>query len=343
VDAEGEGVKLAASARQETAVREVGFYLFPGFAALDLAGPLEVFSMSGLVDPAAAYRITLLSHSGGPVVGSGGIEVASVATPERPLDTLLVVGGPMVPLFAGDVAAIRAHAAAARRTASICTGAFLLAATGLLDGRRVTTHWKSAAQLQRDFPNVRVEADRIYVNDGSVWSSGGLTAGIDLALALVEEDHGVELVRTIARDLVVEHRRHGCQSQYSEMLALDPPSDRIARALVFARSHLGEVLTVDRLAAAAFLSPRQFLRTFRDQTGETPARAVERLRVEAAKALVENSSESIGAIAASLGFADPERMRRAFVRRFGVSPQASRRKARELTRQRDERRRVVAG
>jgi transcriptional regulator GlxA family with amidase domain len=314
-------------------VREVGFYLFAGFAALDLTGPLEVFAMCS--GRAGAYRITFLSRSGGPVVGSGGIEVASVAAPSGPLDTLLVVGGPVVPRTAEEVAAVRAHSAGARRVGSVCTGAFLLAATGLLDGKRVTTHWRKAAEFRREFPRVRVDSDKIFVKDGSIWSSGGLTCGIDLALALVEEDHGVELVRTVARDLVVEHRRHGCQAQSSEMLEMDARSDRIARTLAFARNHLGEALTVDRLAAIACLSPRQFRRAFRDETGETPARAVERLRVEAAKAPVENGSESIELIAASLGFADPERMRRAFVRRFGLSPQASRRVARKRTRPRE--------
>jgi transcriptional regulator GlxA family with amidase domain len=310
--------------------REIGFYTYPGFAALALTGPLEVFAMSTLLNP-GSYRITLLSRTGGPVEGSGGIQIASVAAPSHPLDTLLVVGGPQVPSVAPeDLDAIRAYAASARRTASVCTGAFLLAGAGVLDGRRVTTHWGGASRLQHDFPAVRVDADRIYVRDGSVWSSAGMSAGIDLALALIEEDHGVEHARSVARYLVVENRRHGGQSQYSELLALEPALDRIAQTLSFIRLHLGEPLTVDRLAAVAGLSARQFRRAFREQTGESPARAVERLRVEAAKARVERGSEPIESIAVSLGFTDPERMRRAFVRRFGLSPQDSRRAARNF-------------
>jgi transcriptional regulator GlxA family with amidase domain len=211
---------------------------------------------------------------------------------------------------------------------SVCTGAFLLAEARLLDGRRATTHWRYAANLQREFPRVKVESDRIFVKDGSVWTSAGITAGIDLALALIEEDLGIDVSRAVARELVVYHRRSGGQSQFSALLELEPESDRIRRALAFARDHLAEPLSVERLAAAAGIGPRQFSRAFRAETGETPARAIERLRTEAARLRVEAETEPIEQIAAAAGFADPERMRRAFVRRFGQPPQALRRAAR---------------
>jgi transcriptional regulator GlxA family with amidase domain len=308
--------------------QDIGFYLTPGFAALDLSGLLEVFTTSALLHPTTSYRMTFVSLDGGTIQGSGGLLIASAPAGKQQFDTLLVIGGQNIPeRTQGDLDAIRSYAASARRVASTCTGVYLLAAAGFLAGRRVTTHWKDAAKLQTDFPSLQVETDRIFVRDGPIWSSAGMSAGIDLALALVEEDHGAELARSVARHLVVEHRRHGGQSQDSALLSLDPPSDRMARTLAYIRGHLQSPLTVQRLAAVAGLSPRQFSRSFRLQCGETPARAVERLRVEASKARIVHSREPIEAIAMSLGFADPERMRRAFVRRFGRSPRDFRRSA----------------
>jgi transcriptional regulator GlxA family with amidase domain len=182
--------------------------------------------------------------------------------------------------------------------------------------------------LQRLFPQIHVESDRIYVKEGSIWTSAGVTAGIDLALALIEEDLGHEVARDPARELVVYYRRPGGQSQFSALLELEPASDRIRRALTFARDNLHKPLTVERLAKAACLSPRQFGRIFLAETGQTPARAIERLRAEAARQQVERSNEPIETVARSVGFSDPERMRRAFVRAFGNPPQALRRMAR---------------
>jgi transcriptional regulator GlxA family with amidase domain len=213
----------------------------------------------------------------------------------------------------------------ARRVASVCTGAFVLAEAGLLDGKRATTHWRYAATLQRRFPSIKVDADRIYVRDGEIWTSAGISAGIDLALAMIEEDCGVEVSKAVARDLVVYHRRPGGQSQFSTMLELEPPAGRIRNALAFAREHLHEHLTIERLAEAACVSPRQFQRLFTTETGDTPAHAVERLRVEAAKPRVEDGEEPLAAIARSVGFGDANRMRRSFVRMFGRSPQDIRR------------------
>lgn len=307
----------------------IGFYIYPGYGAVCLAGALTVFNFADRVDQPGHYQTVVLSKTGGQVRSREGIEVSSVATLGRPVDTLVVIGGPGVfNVGEADFAGVRRHSDTARRTASVCTGSFLLAAAGLLNGRRATTHWAHAARLAQKFPSVQVESDRIYVRDGQYWSSAGGAACFDLALALVEDDYGSEIARRIARFLVVPFRRRGGQSQYSEMLDLDPPSDRIARTLAFARAHLHDKLTVERLATIACLSPRQFGRTFRTEIGETPAGAVERLRAEAAKARVESGSEPIQEIAASVGFLDPERMRRAFLRRFGKSPQALRRVSR---------------
>jgi transcriptional regulator GlxA family with amidase domain len=215
-----------------------------------------------------------------------------------------------------------------RQIAAICTGAFILAQAGLLDGRRATTHWAKARELQRRFPAVKVEEDRIFIEDRGVWTSAGMTACIDLALAIVEADLGVETARAIAKRLVVYHLRAGGQSQYSAMLEMRPSSDRIQRALAFARENLRQDLSVERLAEAASLSPRQFSRAFRAETGQSPARAVEALRIEAARQMIEAGRLSNGEIAREIGFADPDRMRRAFLRAYGQPPQAVRRAAR---------------
>jgi len=211
---------------------------------------------------------------------------------------------------------------------SVCSGTFILAAAGLLDGLRATTHWRAAALLQRQYPGIRIESDRIFVKQGSIWTSAGVTAGIDLALALIEEDLGPEAAKAAARDLVVYYRRPGGQSQFSALLDLEPTSERVQRALSYARVHIGKMKSVEQLAKAAGLSPRQFGRLFLAETGQTPAKAVEKLRAEAAKTRIEQSDEPIEAIARTVGFSDPERMRRAFVRTYGQPPQALRRIAR---------------
>lgn len=188
---------------------------------------------------------------------------------------------------------------------------------GLLNGRRVTTHWAAERKLQRMYPKTSVDEDRIFINDGNIWSSAGMTACLDLTLALVEQDLGVENARKQARLLVVYHRRSGGQSQFSAVLELEPKSDRIQNALNYAKSNLAKELTVDELAEAAHLSRRQFSRTFRIETGQSPAKAIETLRAEAAKMMLEDSNHAIEVVAKETGFADPERMRRAFLRAFG--------------------------
>jgi transcriptional regulator GlxA family with amidase domain len=310
----------------------VGFLVFPQFNILDLSGPLAAFDVPRHEVNPTPYRLTAYSEEGGEVVSSCGVSVNTVALDRARLDTLIVVGGRGA-IAASETASIvelvKKTAKRARRVASVCSGTFLLAEAGLLDGRRATTHWEYANRLQRGFPRVRVELDQIYLQDGNLWTSGGVTAGIDLSLAMIEEDLGPLAAQRAARVLVVYHRRVGGQSQFSEMLQMEPDTDRIRRALNFAREHLHEHLSVERLAEAAHLGPRQFSRLFLRETGETPAKAVERLRTEVAHTQVTGTTASIEVIARQVGFASAERMRRAFLRLYGQPPQAVRRIARQ--------------
>ncbi|WP_418014510.1 GlxA family transcriptional regulator [Paraburkholderia caribensis] len=312
-------------------MRDVAFIVFPGFQIQDLSGPLAVFEVAGNCVPEIPYRCHVVSSSGGNVASSSGLAVVTGTIREEAYDTFIVVGGSL-PLSASDIAAVTnliVHAASntTRRIASVCTGAFLLASTGLLDDKRATTHWKHTAQLQRQFPRIRVERDPIFTKDGRIWTSAGITAGIDLALAMIEEDLGSAVSTATARTLVVYHRRPGGQSQFSALGDMEPESDRIRDVLTYMREHLSETLSTERLAAVACLSIRQFGRAFLAETGETPAKAVERLRVEVAKPRVERGIEPIEVIARAVGFADPERMRRAFIRVIGHPPQSIRRMA----------------
>ena len=268
----------------------------------------------------------------GAVASSAGVLIEAKALASAPaLDTLVVAGGEGTYEAIHDAAIldfVRATAKTCRRVASVCSGAFILAEAGLLDGRRATTHWSRSQQFAKRYPKVRLEPDRIFVRDGSVWSSAGITAGIDLALALIADDLGEDVARRTAQQLVVYRRRPGGQSQFSALLEMEQPDGRFGPLLGWARERLGEQLTVERLADRAGMSPRNFARRFAEETGVTPARAMERLRVEAARERVEGGSASIDAIAAQTGFVDPERMRRAFLRAFGQPPQALRRAAR---------------
>jgi len=310
--------------------RSIVFVVFDQFQILDLTGPLAAFEVaSRFVE--GSYALSIVSAHGGAVRSSSGLQVVTGAFADQPCDTLAVAGG-AGSLDAGRDPIVRdyvlARAAMARRTVSICSGSAILALAGLLDGRRATTHWRRARAFQRFFPAIKVEPDRIFVKDGPIWTSAGITAGIDLALALIEEDLGVEVAAAVAKELVVYHRRPGGQSQFSTLIQLQPSGDPSAKALGFARERLHEPLGVERLAAAAGLSPRQFARRFLAETGQTPAKAIERLRVEAARSEVETGRTPIDQIARRTGFRDPERMRRAFIRTFGQPPQALRRVAR---------------
>jgi transcriptional regulator GlxA family with amidase domain len=214
------------------------------------------------------------------------------------------------------------------RIASVCSGAYILAEAGLLDGRRATTHWQRTRHFLSAYPKVKLEADRIFVRDGNIWSSAGITAGIDLAMAMVAEEFGEEVAQKTARQLVLYHRRSGGQSQFSSLLELKAPTGRFAPLLTWARENLDAPLTVEELAERAGMSSRHFTRAFIAEIGTTPSKAIERLRIEVARQRVQSSSEAIERVAESTGFRDPERMRRAFIRVFGQPPQSLRRAAR---------------
>jgi transcriptional regulator GlxA family with amidase domain len=308
---------------------KIGFVVAPGFQMMSLAA-LSVFEMANVNAGEKLYSIRILSEGGGAVASSIRTTMQTHAFSRPAFDTLVVTGilEPAAASGSGLLRFVRRAATACRRTASICTGAFILAEAGLLDERRATTHWQHARELQRRFPAVRVEDDRIFIIDGSIWTSAGMSAGVDLALGMVEKDFGAALARSVAQSLVVYHRRAGGQSQHSALLEMDAKSDRIQNALAYAKKNLRASLTVDQLAEAAHLSPRQFSRAFRTETGQSPAKAVEHLRVEAARLMIEQSRHSIDIIAAETGFADRERMRRAFLRAFGQPPQVIRRNAR---------------
>jgi transcriptional regulator GlxA family with amidase domain len=274
------------------------------------------------------YEISLISEGGGPVKCSLGYSVSTEPFGAKTFDTVIVGGALQVaPVTSGVVDFLNRAHSSSRRVASMCTGAFYLAQAGLLDGRRVTTHWAYARQLQSTYPRLLVNEDRIFIVDGSLWTAAGMSAGTDLALAMVEKDMGSDVARLVAQKLVLFQRRAGGQLQHSALLDLEAKSERIHRALTFAKNHLQTALTVDQLAEAANLSPRQFSRAFRAETGRSPAKAIETLRVEAARALVEQGRLPIDAVAREVGFMDKNRMRRAFLRAFGQPPQVIQRNA----------------
>jgi transcriptional regulator GlxA family with amidase domain len=307
-------------------MQRIGFVVSPGFQVMSFA-TLSVFEFANQERGEPAYDVRLLSESGGSIRSSVGISVATEPFPTADLDTV-IVGRGTARSTPGLIEFVRQSVGRYRRVAATCTGAFVLAEAGVLDGRRATTHWKRARELQARYPKVKVEEDRIFIVDGPVWTSAGMTAGIDLALAMVEQDLGVDIARAVARHLVVYHRRAGGQSQFSTLLELEPKSDRIQSALAYAKQNLHAPLAVEQLAKAAHLSPRQFSRAFRAETGQSPAKAVENLRLEAARLMMEQSRHPIEVIARQTGFADRDRMRRAFLRAFGQPPQAMRRNGR---------------
>jgi len=308
--------------------QRIGFVVFPDFQVMSLAA-VSVFEFANLEVEETVYEIQLLSETGGPVRSSIGVVMQTEAFTDAAFDTLLFSGGSSLPQPTPAVIefARRAHDVA-RRVAAICTGAFIFAEAGILDGRRATTHWLFAREMQQRYPSVKVEQDRIFIVDDSVWTSAGMSAGVDLALAMVERDLGAAVARDVARKLVLYHRRAGGQSQFSALLDLEPKSDRIQGALSYAKNNLRAELSVEDLAKAANLSPRQFSRAFRSETGQSPAKAVERLRVESARLMMEQTRHPIEVVARETGFADPERMRRAFLRAFAQPPQAIRRNVR---------------
>lgn len=309
-------------------MKRIAYLLVPDFQVMVFGG-LTVFEVANHTAKQPFYDIQLISESGGAVRSSLGYSVTTEAFGDLPFDTVIVAGALSVnPVSAGVIDFLQQATHSSRRVASMCTGAFYLAQAGVLDRRRVTTHWFFARQLQKSYPTLRVDEDRIFIVDGQIWTSAGMTAGTDLALAMVEQDLGAEIARSVAKKLVVFHRRSGGQLQHSALLELDAKSDRIQNALIYAKNNLQTPLTVDQLADVANLSPRQFSRAFRSETGQSPAKAVENLRVEAARSMMEEGQMPIDVVARETGFADRNRMRRAFLRAFGQPPQSLRRNLR---------------
>ncbi|KPG95997.1 AraC family transcriptional regulator [Pseudomonas sp. RIT-PI-q] len=300
---------------------DIGLLIYPEFQVLGLS-MCSAFELANIVMGDKIYNISLLSERGGLVKTSVGFCVDTISLDHRLFDTLIVMGdNSATPMTPGLVAYIRESNSVTRRIGAICTGAYVLAEAGLLDGRRATTHWFRAREFQRSYPKVKVEEDCIFINDGKMWTSAGMSACIDLALALVEADLGGDVARQVAKRMVLYHRRAGGQSQFSVMLSLQPRTDRIQDVLTYAKQNLQSDLSVNELANAANLSPRQFSRVFQDETGQSPAKAIENLRVESARLMIEAGHYSIDRVAADTGFGGRERMRRAFLRAFGQPPQ----------------------
>jgi len=305
--------------------------IFPGFQLLDAAGPIAAFEVAAGIVP-GAYALRVGAPEPGLVRSSSGVSFEARGLPRvSDLHTLLVVGGDgtrEARLDARVLALLRRAGQRAPRVASVCSGALLLAEAGLLDHKRATTHWCRVAELAQRFPSVRVEPDRIWVRDGRVWTSAGISAGIDLALALITEDLGADVAKAVARQLVVYAQRPGGQTQHSSLLELDPGGGRFAELNAWIRERLATAHTVEALAARMKMSPRTFARAYVAEIGVTPAKAVERLRVDAARALIEAGELSLRDVAARTGFGDLERMRRSFMRLFGTPPSALRRPVR---------------
>jgi transcriptional regulator GlxA family with amidase domain len=302
-------------------MRRIVVLAFPGVQSLDVAGPVEVFAGAG------AYAVEVVAPEAGRVAAHSGLQLfveRALAEVRGPLDTLLIAGGegtPAVMADAGLLAAVGGLARESRRLASVCSGAFVLAEAGLLDGRRATTHWGSCDLLTRMYPSVTVEPDSIFVRDGDVWTSAGVTAGIDLALAMVEDDLGRDVALEVARRLVVFLKRPGGQSQFSAQLAGQFADREPLRELQgWIADHVAGDLSVERLAAEVAMSERNFSRAFHREVGVTPARFVERARVDAARRRLEESTIAIDEVARRCGFGTAETMRRTFLRVLGVTP-----------------------
>ncbi|WP_207461567.1 GlxA family transcriptional regulator [Azospirillum sp. SYSU D00513] len=303
-------------------MHRVGLLVLPGFQNMCFAA-LSAFEVANRKTAQPAYGLHVVSERGGPVPCSMGMEVTTVAMDALDLDTILIAVGMEVPAAPEPVLDhLRRAVRSGRRVASICLGAFVLGQAGLLEGRRVTTHWRWAEELKARHPAARVEMDRLFIQDQDLWSSAGMASGIDLALQLIESDQGRDVARATAKGMVIHHRRAGGQSQHSALLDLDAQADRIQSALAYARRNLHEALSVENLAEVACLSTRQFSRLFRQETGTSPAKAVETLRLEAARVMLEENGLSIDSVSRRTGFGDPERMRRAFLRAYGRPPSA---------------------
>ncbi|MEQ1528794.1 MAG: GlxA family transcriptional regulator [Methylococcales bacterium] len=327
---------IFAKPTQAPKIRSVAIIVYPGVEILDVTGPMEVFAFAGLslqmqgLTTENVYTIDVLAAEPGPVLSSCGLQIIAnkaYSDIHDAIDTLLIAGTTNVDCLLCDLdlqAWLKIAAPQFRRVASVCTGAFLLAETGLLDGFKATSHWMFCHRLANDYPAVTVEPDRIFVRDGQISTSGGITSGIDLALSLVEEDWGSELALQIARTLVVFLKRPGGQSQFSAYLTSEAHRPDIKELQAWIMVHLAEDLCVDILAERMCMSSRNFARLFVSETGMTPAKFVEMARIDAARNYLGSTHFSIEAIAEIAGFGDQERMRRAFLRQLGVNPQSYR-------------------
>jgi transcriptional regulator GlxA family with amidase domain len=306
-------------------LHRVAFLIYPDFQLLDTAGPIAAFEIAERYKP-GSYALRVIAVEAGLVVSSSGASMhAGPLGRALTVDTLVVAGGDgsrAAALCPRTRRFIQACATNARRTTSVCSGTYLLAAAGLLDGKRATTHWSRTTDFTRRFPQVRLDPDRIFVKEGRIWTSAGITAGIDLSLALIEEDLGESVARRTAQQLVVYYRRPGGQSQFSALLEMDRANGRFAALLDHVRSTLNTRHSTADLAEYACMSPRHFFRAFQAETGMTPAKAVERLRAETARGALDSKGRSVQEVARSCGFGNPERMRRTFLRVFGAPPSA---------------------
>jgi transcriptional regulator GlxA family with amidase domain len=311
--------------------RRIAFLVYPQFQILDATGPIAAFEIAERYRP-GTYTLRSVAATPGAVASSSGACLqASALGRADTVDTLIVAGGEgsrAAALCARTRRFVLACAERSRRVASVCSGTYVLAAAGLLDGRRATTHWSVTADFCRRFPKVHLDADRIYVRDGRIWSSAGITAGIDLALALIGEDLGEDIARRTAQQLVVYRRRPGGQSQFSPLLQMERTDGRFGELWDHVRTHLRDRLSVTELARVSCMSPRNFSRVFKEEVGIAPAKAVERLRVDSARADLESGNRSIQQVAAECGFGNPERMRRSFLRVLGAPPSALKRPGR---------------
>jgi len=312
-------------------MHRIGYVLTDGFQVLALATQ-SVFEFANIVAGERFYAVENYSAAGGEIRSSLGLSVGTHRLDAASEADTWIFTGVVAPLSrptpAAELTFARSVSQQARRIAAICTGSFVLAEAGLLAGRRATTHWAHARSMQNLYPDIQVEDDCIYIIDGPVWTSAGMTAGLDMALAMVEKDLGADIARSVAHKLVMHQRRSGGQSQHSELLDLAPKSDRIQSALDYARKNLHRPLSVDELAEAVHLSPRQFSRVFTAETGQSPAKAIEGLRLEAARLMIEQSRHPLEVVARENGFRDRRHLREAFVRGFGIPPQAVRREGR---------------
>lgn len=298
----------------------------PGVQSLDIVGPAEVFweAARRLGNP-NAYTVQVIASSAEPVRGTGGLRFVAdrhIFDPDEPIDTLLVGGDPsFATIDPALVQWLRRRAGTVRRLGSVCTGVFLLAAAGLLDGKRVTTHWECARRLRDEYPALAVDSDQIFIRDGNLCTTAGVTAGMDLALALVEEDHGRELALIVARYMVMFLKRPGGQSQFSAHLAAQMSGkSKIQQVQQYVLDNLTAPLSVDNLAERAAMSVRNFTRVFRQEMQMTPTEFVDAARLDAARLLLEDSAKSLQQIAIRCGFASADGMRRAFIRNLGIGP-----------------------